>query len=228
MLPLDPLSLAAAGYMHVALGSCDAQAPPEIKIEFIESPVRTSQPKDADTMHRESKKRNYSPNSLSPDEYAVTGGIAISNISLNHTIEFSGWVNNSQKTTCLWVKKISFKAYFKPEVNIANNYKKKSCRYRSILIHEMRHIAAYRAALENFISRLDKALQQMAKTLPSLGPMPSSNTQEGYDMLEKTIAETVAQHVPKLDEQLKLRNSVIDTAAEYTRVSTLCKHEPLR
>lgn len=106
------------------------------------------------------------------------------------------------------------------EVYVPTDFPKGSCQYNVVLDHENQHVAINRALLREFAPRLRARLEAiLAGTKPLYTRSPNGATDVALADLNKQLSGMLKE----FESLQKSRNAGIDSPANYTALSGMCK-----
>ena len=109
-------------------------------------------------------------------------------------------------------------------VGIAREIAPGSCRYRETLEHELRHVQAYQAHIEQVRTRLERNLNE---ALLQQGARLYADESSAQELLARDVMPRVARLTTKLMSTVTKAHRAIDTPEEYARLAEVCEHEPI-
>ena len=109
--------------------------------------------------------------------------------------------------------------YDKLRVYIARKYRPKSCQYRSILDHENRHVAIFRAALNQYAPQLKRRLKWSAIKMHA---MITQTPEQAARLFQDKMQQQLKPVFREMDKKIKLQNEELDTPENYRREQTRC------
>ncbi len=208
-------ALPAVAYVMTALGLCTPEIQPNMDfILSIEKP-EWSYKKTSDEM-----KRELPPMSK---QFPVVGGYTHSTTRDKYNISFVHKKNRTTGLQCVWPEKVTVKVSYTAAVYIAKNYPRGGCRDIETRKHEMRHVKNDVDLLEAGVPKMRAAIEQALKRPAKSGPVDDAGATDIRKSLLTRIRDAVTVELKKIEKQRLKRHAVIDSAAEYTRMSHVCR-----
>ncbi len=129
-------------------------------------------------------------------------------------------------THCAYLKTLWLTVLFdNTTVYIATNLPRDSCIYDEVLAHEHKHVAADRALLERWKPELQRQAEDAAR---SAVVTSASTADEATKYIGSYLEPYLQRTVNALMAARDADQSLIDTTAEYTRISRSCRGEVRR
>ncbi len=121
---------------------------------------------------------------------------------------------------CHWVEEVNFFWVFQPTISIANEYKKGSCKYNTIIAHERQHVKIDIAVLLKHKDKIKRNLEIQTSRPIATGLIDSNNNINLLNIVEKKLKPVI----DKMVGERVSRQGKIDTVEEYTRLGKQCKN----
>ncbi|MBV6631702.1 MAG: hypothetical protein KI792_01570 [Alphaproteobacteria bacterium] len=218
-ITIAAMALAAIGVMapSQAQASCLMDGVPQARVLLDIAPTHTNTTRSFDQLTR-------IPNNtrLGLTEGHQVGGLSVGDIRLASQIEFGNSVNFFSGDTCLWVRGLTINISLEPVIYIARELQRGSCRYRTLLEHEQRHVAADRRLLETYQSRIETELGLALLEMGATGPVPVSLASQVQQELSAEVGRTVDAAMEEFAQARDRAQQAIDNPAEYARLSRAC------
>jgi hypothetical protein len=116
---------------------------------------------------------------------------------------------------------ISVSLYYRPIViHVGREFRPGTCSYTEILAHEMRHLNVYLDHLPKVESMVRVALARRFEARPLYAPLGQAKS-----LLEHEIESQWLPYMKAEMAKVEPLHAAIDTAAEYARLSKVCKGE---
>ena len=155
------------------------------------------------------------------DGSSITLGHAGGRSGIRMSIEYEAVLHAS--LYCLQIKKIKAQFYAEPTIHIANNFKRGSCEYNSVLKHEHKHVKILQRAHKLYISKYRTHLRKVAKGIPYFPPMEITEMQAYKDIASRHIDNGLSEYMAHIRDYVAERQKELDTPEEYQRVNERCK-----
>ncbi len=207
--------LPALAYVMTALGLCTPEMPPKIDFTLsIEKPDWSYKKTSAEM------KRELPPMSK---QFPVVGGYTHSTTRDKYNVSFVHKKNHTTGLQCVWPEKVMVKVSYTADVYIAKNYPKGGCRDIETRKHEMRHVKADVELLEAGVPKLRAVIEKILKQPAKSGPVDDAGASAIRSSLLNRIKDAVTVELKKIEKQRTKRHAGIDSTAEYTRMSHVCR-----
>lgn len=217
------LSSKIPAYLLVGMMSCTQAPPPTVSIAFNNQPYRIN---NTVTLSQLQQIKSDTTFSRLPTENFKTVGTAVSGITASLDAQFKILSSEQAGQTCLWMSDAKVIVTYAPEILIVRDYQPSTCRYRTTMEHELRHVNTDIITLNEFLPVIKNAVQIRASQLGTLGPFDSNNTKMQQQMMHQNLQQTLKLAVDRMMQVRQLRQQQIDTRAEYLRLSGACPGEP--
>ncbi|MFL2771488.1 MAG: hypothetical protein ACJZ9F_10800 [Rhodospirillaceae bacterium] len=123
---------------------------------------------------------------------------------------------------CIYLDEVKATFGFdKFEVYIAQEYKKGSCEYRTILDHENEHVAINNDVIKNYGARIRLSLEEQLSIMPPTFVVLSDL---GVDRAIQELHRRIEPTIQAFITEQRRRNSIIDTDANYGALQNLCEN----
>ena len=167
------------------------------------------------------KTRNaYDLTSMHNTGGGVTLGLAGGPISITVRGQFQS--TSLKNNACVELKKLEVLFWAKPEVHIANNFKKGSCEYREVLGHEQKHIRTLRQFVKQQAPKLKREVRKIVKSTRTQYKVKDTQASTAQKKIEKQIFKRLEAYQNRIMPVLQARQKAIDTPEEYRRVAARC------
>lgn len=202
-----------------ALVCAPAQNVPSVALEFIPTQPKVTHNLDHQALGQFSVSTQFSHHK---NEVFLTGGITESNIRTDYNVSFEQHVHPVTKKACLYVDHIDLKLHYDPVVHIANNYPQGSCRFKTTWQHELLHVNTDLVTLNERKGQLEQAARQVAQKITVIGPVDASALPVQQQAIIDQVGAAVQASFSNIDQLRMQRQQLIDTRAEYLRLSKAC------
>jgi len=123
---------------------------------------------------------------------------------------------------CIYLDEVKATFGFdKFEVHIAQEYKKRSCEYRTILDHENEHVAINNDVIKNYGARIRLSLEEQLSIMP---PTFVALSELGVDRAIQELHRRIEPTIQAFITEQRRRNATIDTDANYGALQNLCEN----
>lgn len=208
----------------VTLMSCAQPAsPPAVTMTFTPSQPSVTHNLDHAALGQFATSTTFSHHK---NEVFLTGGITESNIRTEFNVGFTQQINPVTGSACLAVNEINLNLIYEPIVHIASNFPQGSCRFMTTWEHELRHVNTDLVTLKERAPLLEQAAKQAAQKISVIGPMERSALEVQQQAVIDQIGAVVETTFAGIDQLRMQRQQLIDTRAEYLRLSKACPPEP--
>ncbi|MEZ0261154.1 MAG: hypothetical protein ACAH80_09100 [Alphaproteobacteria bacterium] len=160
-------------------------------------------------------------------ETFIVGGVTVSDFVPQFLLTFDGSTDPVSGKACLAAKTVELTLNYKPTVYIASQYKPGSCRYKEVLLHEVRHVNTDIITFKEYLPIIQADMERAAATLHVMGPLDKNEVDPAREKAAAVLKEALTASVDKVSAVLHQRQQAIDTRAEYLRSSRACPHEPI-
>lgn len=208
--------------MFDALLGCAAQPAAEIVIDFQNAAPKVDRSKSSDDLALMKTK------SISPGyggEFPVVGGMTEGTFEVKYAMEFTSSRRVLLNESCLWAQTATITVNYTPTVYVASQYAETSCRAQATQEHEMRHVEADVDTLKQYIPYLKQITEDTTAKWGVRGPMKSEEVEATQKVLSQEVATLLARATEDMERARIIRQTTIDSAAEYRRLSALCPGE---
>lgn len=224
MWALSQLTLPAA-YILAATGVCAAPPPPNVQMEFINTPPIERNDMSSKQLGGFHVSTTFSH---SRNEIFTVGGLTVSDFSPVYLVDFNIPVDSITGWPCLSVKEVKIKVNYAPTIYVASEFPNGSCLYNNTLQHEVRHVNTDIITFNEFLPVLRQAVQDAANGIGAIGPLKPENVLRERDKMVDTLKAALAAKTDEIEKIRFNRQQVIDTRQEYLRLSGLCLSESQR
>lgn len=221
MFGIELLSPPAA-IVLAGLFSCEAKPPPRIKVTVSAGSIVYDLSKSSGGL------QGFDIDTVSPyqaGEHTKIGGLTGGEINISTDIGISLTKNMLLNKGCVWLSDVMIRIKSDPTVYIASEYKPGSCRYRTTVEHEMKHVTVDTKILNEFAPHIEAAAKNAVADINVIGPVKLNQIEKIKVDINKKIEEALKSPIETLHEQRRERQQAIDTREEYDRLSRLCGDE---
>ncbi|MDI1228206.1 MAG: hypothetical protein PSY14_11030 [bacterium] len=158
----------------------------------------------------------------SQNEIFTVGGLHLSELAPQYVVSFE-ISDGGGGLVCIAPVALRVSIEYAPRVMIASEHAPGSCRYRTILDHEMRHVNTDIIAFNEFLPQVRRALEESARKLAQMGPMQASSIEKAKGMLVDAVREKLVHEIEEFHKIRFVRQQIIDTRQQYLLENKLCK-----
>lgn len=152
-----------------------------------------------------------------------TQGFMLGDIMMEPSVKLGGYTQPSKGTSCLWFDTININVKIDPKIVMAKEVYEDECTRKSIYKHEMKHVKADRAMVNEFSHILgDKIYKELKSKGLVAGPFPSSEKDIVTKKMQDTVFALVKDEYKWMAEERGRAQASIDNIEEYERVSAEC------
>jgi hypothetical protein len=108
-------------------------------------------------------------------------------------------------------------------VHIAKEIPEGSCRYDTVLVHEMQHVSISQRAIELAVDDLRETLRS---SLGSVSPAYGISEEAASDVLKASLQKLVTRVTRKHIDKAEFDNAAIDTRLSYETLTNQCPGSP--
>lgn len=160
------------------------------------------------------------------NEIYVVGGVTQGKILISRQIQMTIMSMRGADAHCASVKQIQVVLDYQPDVYIANEYKPGTCRYNTTMQHEVQHVNLDIITLNEFIPRIQAAIQRAVNNMPPMQPVTKNQLPLLQEWIGQQVQAAAQAAIAEMDQVRRNRHQRIDNREEYTRLSNACAHEP--
>lgn len=202
---------------------CGAGTKPVINIVASES-----EPRFDYSLSQEQLGKMQGNNGVSQDSvYDLTvNAMSVGTMKVVHNLKFITQTM-PDKQVCVHVSQVNVNIHVDPVIYIASELRGAACEYKEYLIHEMKHVEADRALVEDYkaviVRNMDFAFPETADY--DAGPLPPSLTKDARQSLSENVAGVLQATVDSMLRERQARQREIDNTDEYIRLSRVCPED---
>lgn len=163
------------------------------------------------------------PNPFGFHSSSYTQGFMLGDISMEPSVKLGGYTQPAKGTSCLWFDEININVKISPKVVIAKEVYEDSCTRKSVYEHEMKHVKADRAMVNEFSHILGDRLYKDLKDRGLIaGPFPTGQKDIVTRKMQDAVFALVKDEYKWMAEERARTQAGIDNLGEYERVSAEC------
>jgi TPR repeat protein len=124
---------------------------------------------------------------------------------------------------CFWVAGVSAELFYRSiDIYVAKDYRRNSCNYRAILLHEQQHVNVARENLQRFAPRIRGALTSL--NIPRAdAPIKVASPEAAEAEMHRLFAKILEPEYRDMLLDLQRAQAQVDSPVEYRRVRRQCK-----
>jgi hypothetical protein len=167
----------------------------------------------------------------------------LTNSNLSSQSKDSGWVNEgimtskfpnytlkanihsvtypAKRKACYWIDEVDFSWIMEPTINVAREYKRGSCKYRTIISHERQHVEIDLLILSKYKEYIRNNLKAQTSSPIATGLIDVNKQVNLLSRVEKKLKPLI----DKMVNERQIRQGRIDTVKNYEELANRCKHE---
>jgi hypothetical protein len=126
---------------------------------------------------------------------------------------------------CPFFQYIEIEVYYGTVIFIANEFKKGTCRFESVMEHEMRHHKTNHDIAEKYAKMLERDLPKMVAEVEGLGYVHYTKADARFDFMRQSLIDAIQVYSEAMGEEMNRENAKIDTLENYQAESKLCPGE---
>lgn len=151
------------------------------------------------------------------------GGLMSGGINVRSSIQVATLTYPRSRVVCQWIDKIDVTVAIDPTIYIAREHEKGSCKHRTILDHEMKHVYVDREIVKQYAPVIKDYLEQSILKVGIVGPKPERRAKEFHKKIVDYMDARLEDVTDRLYADRRDRQQAVDSLEEYKRVSELCQ-----
>lgn len=217
---LKAVALAALIFVSgTAAAQCPAQPPIQgVELAFINTPPAITNDKSSAELGNYQTSTTFA---RSQNEIFTVGGLHLSQLAPQYLVTFE-LSEVGRDRVCIYPIAVRITIEYAPRVMVASEHKPGSCRYKSILDHEMRHVNTDIIAFNEFLPGIRKSVEESVRKLTQIGPMPHTSIEKAKGILVDAVRATLERQIDEFQKIRFVRQQMIDTRQQYLMESRLC------
>lgn len=157
-----------------------------------------------------------------PGHNHKTIGLTKGRIHFDQQAAFYATVQKPSGVTCFVMTSYTMAITYSPQIHIASELKKNSCRYNIVVAHEKKHVAIDEKILKEYLAKFEKKITEVVAKLGPRGPFPRKLLdQEQRDLLNEVTGE-LRPLKDKMESVRTAQQAKLDTVSNYRREKALC------
>lgn len=187
--------------------------PPAVRFETKLGDIAYHNDRDRSQFQR------LAPQRRTPGADWFTTGMTIDEIKLDLKVEV-GARRLGDGRYCVALSGASARlGYDEINVFIDRRYRPGSCQYRSILDHELKHVAVHGEAVRRYGQAMESALGEAAR---STGPFVASSAKAGAERLKRWLDQALRPLFRDMQQGIDRADAVLDSRDNYEREQKQC------
>lgn len=161
----------------------------------------------------------YSPAPMSK----IVRGLTIGELGVSYGAQ--GRVFKHKDGYCAGVKKVDFYIgydYFK--VFVDKKYKRNTCEFRAVKLHEDEHVAIFNAAVEFFAPDIQKAIKKAVAEIQPEKVYSQARAQQVFDKQANEVLNKIQPLLKHVNKKIVEKQGLIDTDEAYMKVQKKCNN----
>ena len=161
----------------------------------------------------------YSPAPMSK----IIRGLTIGELGVSYGAQ--GRVFKHKDGYCAGVKKVDFYIgydYFK--VFIDKKYKRNTCEFKAVKLHEDEHVAIFNAAVEFFAPDIQKAIKKAVAEIRPEKVYSQARAQQVFDKQANEVLKKIQPLLKHVNKKIVEKQAIIDTDEAYMKVQKKCNN----
>ncbi len=161
----------------------------------------------------------YSPAPMSK----IVRGLTIGELGVSYGAQ--GRVFKHKDGYCAGVKKVDFYIgydYFK--VFVDKKYKRNTCEFRAVKLHEDEHVTIFNAAVEFFAPDIQKAIKKAVEEIRPEKVYSQARAQQVFDKQANEVLKKIQPLLKHVNKKIVEKQGLIDTDEAYMKVQKKCNN----
>ena len=225
MLPAFAHISLSTGYILAGLFSCEPSTAPAITVQFQNNPPQISNTRSS-TYLLNLKKDSSSPNY--GREFPNLDGLTSGVFQFKFDLDFTNTEQMMLHTACVQTKAVSVVITYTPTVYISSSAAPGSCRYAATMEHEMRHVSTDIDTINEFIPRIKTLAKAALASTAHPKPINENEEESAQNDVSEQLSQVLEEETNAIQKARKSRQALVDTRAEYERLSRACPNEQPR
>lgn len=147
-------------------------------------------------------------------------GLGGGNYGLKGKLQFS--VKSQGALSCVKLDKIEGHFTVEPLMMIARDYRKGTCEYNAVLVHERLHVKALLDFQQEYARKFKSRLKKIAQRVNSAQIVSSSQTRIAQQQIQDQINAEIQAYFEQIKPIIQQRQQAIDSPEEYRHVNAKC------
>lgn len=161
----------------------------------------------------------YSPAPMSK----IVRGLTIGELGVSYGAQ--GRVFKHKDGYCAGVKKVDFYIgydYFK--VFVDKKYKRNTCEFKAVKLHEDEHVAIFNAAVEFFAPDIQKEIKKAVAEIRPEKVYSQARAQQVFDKQANEVLKKIQPLLKHVNKKIVEKQAIIDTDEAYMKVQKKCNN----
>lgn len=152
----------------------------------------------------------------------TTGGLRADAVKMKSSVKMGTLTYPGLGVGCVWYDSVMVNFNLNPVIFVAKEYQQEPCK-SAILEHETKHVTVDRIVMNKYANEVGLAVQKAVNEAGAMGPFNISEMPGHQDRLIEHIQSAIKSQELSLEKEMRRQQADVDTAAEYDRVSKICK-----
>ena len=139
----------------------------------------------------------------------------------NYRVHYSSKTDQTGQS-CIYVDRVEFLITYTPTVFIGKELQTAECRFKTVKMHEERHVATDLKVIKEFLPKIKMEILWYLRGVGAQGPFPQYEIDKNGKRIVDEVVAYVRPMVEKMSETKRARQSDIDTIENYKYESGLC------
>ena len=221
MLPIAPLVIPTMFILASSGGLCDMGKQPEINVI----------PQAEDTVYDSSQSlaqiQNYDMDTVNPyglHHTTYTNAFMRGGVKMETEVSIMSRSSKAMGAGCLGYNQINVTLKLAPEIVIGHEIYMDACMRKSVLTHELKHVAVDRLMVNKYANIIGNKIYDTLKAQDGfvVGPIPLSRMDSTQAAMRKLISQIVDTEFQRLNLERRDRQQEVDSLGEYDSVIDHC------
>jgi hypothetical protein len=214
----------ASGAAFAADGACPNpdEVHPRLRVELQSAPIQYDETRTRADLKKfgTSTASPYAPGTATHTNGLMRGSIALESQS---SLAWQGLSDGSHN--CFWYEQVTLSIKLAPTIYIAREIEKDSCLYREVLAHETRHVKVDASVAKDYQAIVQDELKHYVAQVGVVGPLGANQKDAMQRKLDAALKAMLQSWSVRIQNERRLRQSQVDTLAEYERIARACPGE---
>lgn len=202
---------------------CRHNIAPKIKVSPQQTAIQYDYSKSKDALG-EFEIDTISP--YGPQHKTHVGGLMAGEISIEQRVEFTNETYERQGVGCVHIKSVTVKIKIDPTIYIASEFKKGSCKFNAIMVHEKKHVRVDQKIVNKYANLIGNDLKRTIKNKGvKFGPMRISEIDALQQDIQEALSNALTKRRDQMNEERSWDQQAIDTKEEYDAIAAQCPND---
>lgn len=204
----------------VAAITCDPQPMGKINVTWGSENISYDFTKSQSYMDRMD---NDTINPYDKNIQTHVGGLMKGGISVQSRVQVATLTYPRSRQVCQWIDSMTIGIRIDPKIYIARVHKQGTCKHKTILEHEMKHVFVDREIVKKYIPIFTSELNKALRKVGIVGPKAQNDTRKYQGKINDYMEQKLKAITDKMYAERSDRQMNVDTLQEYERVAGLCR-----